>query len=77
MATYSNSQAHKLIACTQTLFSFFSLAPAVNKSPTVFIFLSRALDGLRRQNRGSGNRLTNSHIHTLFKDMDGKVRLGS
>ena len=78
MATYSNSQAHKLIACTQTLFYLsFPLRRRSINTPRVLFFLLRALDGLRRENRGSVNRLTNSHIHTLFKDMDGKVRLGS
>ena len=38
----------------------YPLALAVNKSPAVFCFLSRALDGLRRENRGSVNRLEKS-----------------
>jgi len=33
----------------------YPLALAVNISPAVFYFLSRALDGLRRENRGSVN----------------------
>ena len=55
MATYSDSQAHKLIACTQTLFylSFPVRRRSINP-PTVFIFLSRALDRLRRQIEGLG-----------------------
>ena len=38
----------------------YPLALAVNKSSAVFCFLSRALDGLRRENRGSVNRLEKS-----------------
>lgn len=73
MATYSDSQPHKLIACTQTLFHLsFSLRRRSMNPPR--FFLLRALDGLRRENRGSVNRPTNSHIHTLFKEYGRKSR---
>ena len=36
-----------------TSYTPYPLALAVSKSPAVFIFLSRAFDGLRRENKGS------------------------
>ena len=43
----------------------YPLALAVNKSPAVFIVLSRALDKLRKENRGSVDRLA---LHLLKND---------
>ena len=48
-------------------FPFFALA--VNKSAAVFVFLSRALDGLRRENRGSVKRLLSRFFFQLVKQI--------
>ena len=43
MATYSNSQAHKLIACTQTLFYLsFPLRRRSINPPRFYFFITRA-----------------------------------
>ena len=44
MATYSNSQAHKLIACTQTLFylSFPLRRRSINTPRVLFFYYARS-----------------------------------
>ena len=46
MATYSNSQAHKLIACTQTLFylSFPLRRRSINTPRVLFFYYARSTD---------------------------------
>ena len=45
MATYSNSQAHKLIACTQTLFYLsFPLRRRSINPPRFFFYHARSTD---------------------------------
>ena len=46
MATYSNSQAHKLIACTKTLFylSFPLRRRSINPPRFLFFYYARSTD---------------------------------
>ena len=68
LAVYCFVLAAKL-ACTQTLcfFSFRSFRKHRHKSPAVYS-LSRALDGLWRENRGSMNRLLLSSCFKMASD---------
>lgn len=57
MATYSNSQAHKLIACTQTLFylSFPLRRRSINTLRVLFFYYARSTDfEEKREGLGTG-----------------------